>query len=59
MDALNRCFKLSKEIGIMAVVVDAKNETTADFYQQYQFKRLVDNRLFLPIQAIEKILAIK
>lgn len=59
MDALNRCFKLSKEIGIMAVVVDAKNETADNFYQQYQFKRLVDNRLFLPIQTISTFLTTK
>lgn len=54
MDALKRSLKLSKEIGIMSVVVDAKNETAVDFYKQYNFKKMVDNRLFLPIQIIEQ-----
>jgi GNAT superfamily N-acetyltransferase len=50
IDALKRSLELSKQIGIMAVVVDAINESAYHFYQQYGFKRLTYQRLFLPIQ---------
>ena len=50
MDALKRSLELSKKIGIMAVVVDAINESACRFYQQYGFKILTQQRLFLPVQ---------
>jgi len=50
MDALKRSLELSKQIGIMAVVVDAINESACHFYQQYGFNVLIHQRLFLPIQ---------
>jgi GNAT superfamily N-acetyltransferase len=50
MDALKRSLELSKQIGIMAIVVDAMNESVCRFYQQYGFKLLTYQRLFLPIQ---------
>ena len=50
MDALKRSLDLSKQIGIMAVVVDAINESASRFYQQYGFKILTQQRLFLPVQ---------
>lgn len=52
MDALKRSCGLSEQIGIMAVVVDAINESASHFYQQYGFEQLTANRLFLPIQNI-------
>lgn len=52
MDALKRSRGLSEQIGIMAVVVDAINESASHFYQQYGFEQLTANRLFLPIQNI-------
>lgn len=59
MDALKRSLYLSKEIALMSVVVDAKDQTAINFYEQYNFKRLQDNRLFLPMLTIEKILTAK
>lgn len=50
MDALKRSLQLSKQIGIMAVVVDAINKSACRFYQQYGFKILTHQRLFLSIQ---------
>ena len=50
MDALKRSLELSKQIGIMAIVVDAINEPACRFYQQYGFKIFTHQRLFLPIQ---------
>ena len=50
MDALKCSLQLSIQIGIMAVVVDAINESACCFYQQYGFKILTHQRLFLPIQ---------
>lgn len=59
MDALKRSFNLSKDIAIMSVIVDAKDKKAVDFYQQYNFKKLGDNRLFLPMQTIENILTVE
>lgn len=46
MDALQRCHKLSREIGMVAVVVDAKHDKAA-FYPQYGFESLPDQSLLL------------
>jgi GNAT superfamily N-acetyltransferase len=56
MDALKRSLHLSKEIALMALIVDAKDQTAINFYEQYNFKKLKDKRLFLPIQTIETAL---
>lgn len=47
MDALQRCHKLAKEIGMVAVVVDAKHDKAAAFYRQYGFESLPDQPLLL------------
>lgn len=47
MDALQRSHKLAKEIGTVAVVVDAKHEKAAAFYRQYGFESLPDQPLLL------------
>jgi GNAT superfamily N-acetyltransferase len=47
MDALQRCHKLAKEIGMAAVVVDAKHDKAAAFYRQYGFESLPDQPLLL------------
>lgn len=59
MDALKRSLHLSKEIALMSVIVDAKDQSAIDFYEQYNFKKLKDNRFFLPIKTIENVLTIK
>lgn len=54
MDALYRSVKLSKEIGIFAVVVKAKHDKAKAFYLKYGFCELLDAplHLFLPVKTI-------
>lgn len=55
MDALYRCLK--SDIGAMAVVVDAKDDSAFSFYKHYEFIGFPDrtNRLFLPMATIAKM----
>jgi predicted GNAT family N-acyltransferase len=57
VNALTRCLSLSQAIGAMAVLVDAKDEHAAQFYQHYGFRRFVDHpmRLFMPMREIVEI----
>ncbi len=57
VDALSRCFKLSLEIGAMAIVVDAKDEGAARFYERYGFRRFEDLplKLYMPMAEIQQI----
>ncbi len=54
MNALYRCARTAQEIGIVAVVVDAKHERARDFYLRYDFLSLTSDRLklALPIRTI-------
>lgn len=56
VDALKRAVSLFDDIGIYAVLVDAKSEDAIRFYEHYGFIRFHDhsNTLFLPIQTILK-----
>jgi GNAT superfamily N-acetyltransferase len=53
-DALLRSETKSREIGSVAVIVDAKDEKAASFYEKYGFRRFVDPplRLFLTMATI-------
>lgn len=57
IDALKRSLMVSNQIGIVAVVVDAKNEKAVAFYEHFGFIKLPENshRLFLPISTIQKL----
>ncbi|OGT47497.1 MAG: GNAT family N-acetyltransferase [Gammaproteobacteria bacterium RIFCSPHIGHO2_12_FULL_41_15] len=57
MDAIKRSLAISKQIGVMAMIVDAKDEKAAAFYKQYGFIALLDNRhkLFLPFSTIKHL----
>jgi len=57
IDALKRSVTVSEQIGIVAVIVDAKNEKAKSFYKNYEFIELPDNnhRLFLPLGTIKKL----
>lgn len=46
------------KVGIMGMVVDAKDENAASFYQGFGFKRLAStkNRLVLPLTALAKLI---
>ena len=56
VDALIRIVKVSQEIGIYAVRVDAIDEKAKQFYLKYEFIPFTDNplSLFLPLKTIEK-----
>ena len=56
-DALQRCLRLSVEIGMIGVIVDAKDEKARGWYERYEFERLPDSplTLWLPTAAIEKL----
>jgi ribosomal protein S18 acetylase RimI-like enzyme len=54
VDALKRIENLSSQIGIFAVVVDAKNKNAVNFYLKYGFTHFKNENkvLFLPIKSI-------
>jgi GNAT superfamily N-acetyltransferase len=56
-DALKRCLRSSEDIGAIAVLVDAKDEGAAKFYEHYGFRRFVNAplRLFMPMAEIAKL----
>ena len=53
IDALHRTVRVATEVGIAAVVVDAKDQSAVAFYRHYGFQPLPDqpHRLVLPIQT--------
>lgn len=59
LNALEKSYERTKEIGSHSVVVDA-NEDARKFYLKYDFRSLPDQkgRLFLPMKKIEGILEI-
>ena len=59
MDALDRCLASSKQIGSVAVIVDAKDEKAGNFYRKYGFIQLprIPTRLFLPMKTLEEMLS--
>ena len=56
-DALQRCLEISTAIGMLGVVVDAKDETARSWYERYEFERLPDSplSLWLPTAAIARL----
>jgi GNAT superfamily N-acetyltransferase len=59
-DALLRIAGASIEIGIRAIIVDAKNERVREFYESLGFRSIndADNpmRLFLPVSQLQSTL---
>lgn len=56
IDALKRCYEISKIIGSFAVVVDPIDSNAEAFYQKYGFINLPDSKkMFLPIKTIEQL----
>lgn len=55
IDALHRICKAAEQVGIVAVVVDAKDKSAAKFYQHHGFIPLEDQslKLFLSIHTIK------
>ena len=56
VDAIERVIGTSHQLGIYAIIVDAKTETIAEFYQTYGFQRFPSRplRLYLPIATALK-----
>lgn len=38
MDALHRCLRVAHEVGVVAVLVDAKDDQAKRFYARYEFE---------------------
>jgi GNAT superfamily N-acetyltransferase len=57
-DALQRIVQASQAMAVYAVVVDALNIRTAEFYQQFGFTPLPSQplKLFLPLNAVAALL---
>lgn len=57
IDALSRCLRVADEIGIVAVVIDAKHDRAKAFYARYEFEALPDLplTLWLPTSALRKL----
>lgn len=57
IDALKRSISISNQIGITAVIVDAKDNKASDFYKHFGFIEFPENKykLFLPIGTIKNL----
>ena len=56
IDVLHRVLRLSKDIAIHAIVVDALDSTAADFYASYDFEPFAGEplRLFRPLATVAR-----
>jgi GNAT superfamily N-acetyltransferase len=59
LDALSRCLRVAEDVGITAVLIDAKHERAKAFYARYEFDALPDHplTLWLPLAALRKLFA--
>lgn len=59
MSALRRSVRLRSAIGVVAVIVDAKDDRARSFPERYGFIRFREQefRLFLPMNTIEQLFA--
>jgi GNAT superfamily N-acetyltransferase len=57
LDALRRTARIASELGIVAIIVDAKDERAVRFYEQYGFMRFsaASRQLYLTVKAIAKL----
>jgi GNAT superfamily N-acetyltransferase len=57
MDALHRCRQAARDVGIVAVVIDAKHERARAFYARYEFETLPDQplTLWLPMTVLQRL----
>jgi GNAT superfamily N-acetyltransferase len=57
MDALTRCLRAAREIGIAAVLLDAKHDRAKRFYARYEFESLPGHplTLWLPMASIRRL----
>ena len=59
MDGLRRSLRAAAEVGIVAVLIDAKHERARRFYARYDFESLPDQplTLWLPMAAVRQLFA--
>lgn len=59
LNALERVAEISRQAGIAAVVLDAKDEAVARFYRRFGFIALPDKplQLFLPTETVCEVFA--
>lgn len=59
MDALARCVRVADEIGGVAIVVDALDETVVPFYERFGFTRFEPSslKLFIPMATVKQIVS--
>lgn len=59
VDALHRALQLSRQLGSIAVIVEAKDDNAAAFYEHYDFLRYENDpkHLYLPMQTIARMFA--
>lgn len=57
IDALKRSLSVSQQIGIVAVIVEAKDQIAVNFYKHFDFIAFPENnhRLFLPLNLIRDL----
>jgi GNAT superfamily N-acetyltransferase len=58
VDALQRTVRVASDVGIAAVLVDAKDDVDAAFYEHFGFVRLPElpNRLVMPVETARQAL---
>jgi predicted GNAT family N-acyltransferase len=60
VDALKRCYELSKTIGSFAIVVDPIDQEAESFYEKFGFIKLPDSgKMFLPMTTISQLFEIQ
>lgn len=57
MDALNRCARVSADVGGVAVVVDTIDDSVVEFYAQYGFERFDPDsrRMFIMMATVQAL----
>lgn len=57
LDALSRSLQLSQQLGLFAVIVDAKDEQAQKFYEKYGFRLFIHHKLklYLPMGTIKTL----
>ncbi len=58
IDAFMRTKEMAKQIGILGMIVDAKDQNAIGFYENFGFKTLIGtkNRLVLPLSAMDRLI---
>ena len=58
IDALKRCYEISKSLGTIAIIVDPIDEKAQNFYERYGFIILpTSKKIFLPMKTIKELLS--